>query len=589
MALNEIQKFRLNIIAVAVGLAFLAIIGRLYQIQCLQHQHYAELARKQHLTRIPIPVRRGTIFDSCGNALAICLPVDSLYADPANVKEKNQAAWKLAPALGMEPLDVFGELIRPKRFIWLKRRLPPDMRPQIERLKIRGISFVREFRRGYPQGTLLGQTLGFVGIDNNGLEGLELTLEPYLSGEEGYHVAQRDLAGTLITLPELKRDPGTNGLDVTLTLDCNIQRIAEEELKKTADEWRPKSIVSVVMNPQTGDILALANWPPFNPGTVDNLTKEEKAELERLSHNSAVLDTYEPGSTFKPFTVCGALEDGTVTPDTLFDCEDGTAVIQGRRLRDTRGHGVQPVFQIIVVSSNIGMGKIGLAVGKTDLYRWVRSFGFGAPTGLPLKGESPGLLNPPHKWSRYTITSIPMGQEISVTAVQLVTGYSAIANGGNLMKPRLIRKVVSPDTGEVVAESGPEVVRRVVSERTARQMTEMLVSVVQGEHGTGRRGQVPGYLVAGKTGTAQKALENARGYSATDYVSSFVGYAPAYDARICVLVKVDTPRGYSHYGGTVAAPAVREIMRRTLAYLVVPPTAPGRLASGDADADSSTD
>ena len=579
MALNETQKLRMNLVAGAIGVAFLAVLGRLYQIQCLDHRTYENLARKQHLTRIPIPVHRGTIFDSSGSALAICLPVDSVYADPAGVKEKSKAAWKLAPVLGMQPQDVFGELIHDSRFVWLKRRMALDERPKIDRLRIKGIGFIREFRRGYPQGTLLGHTLGFVGIDNNGLEGLELTLDKFLSGEPGYDIAQRDAAGTPISMPELKRNPGVNGLDVHLTIDGNVQRIAEEELKKAGDEWRPIGGVAVVMNPQNGDILALANWPPFNPNSFADMSPEE---LKKLSHNSAVLDAYEPGSTFKPITVSGALDDNIVNENTLFDCEDGTAVLLGgRRLRDTHGYGVQPMSQVVIRSSNIGMGKLGMMVGKANLYRYVRSFGFGRSTGLPLQGESPGLFNPPSRWSKYTITSVPMGQEVSVTAVQIVAGFSAIANGGNLMKPRLIKKVVNPDANEVVAEFGPEVVRRVISEQTARRVTAILVGVVEDEHGTGRRAQIPGYAVAGKTGTAQKALESARGYSDSDYTSSFVGYAPAGNPRVCVLVKIDTPRaGSSHYGGTVAAPPVREIIRRTLAYMGVPPD-PSRVAKTD--------
>jgi len=647
MALNTTQTMRARLVAGGVVLAFGAVICNLYRVQCLQHEKFTRLAREQHFTRMDIPVRRGRIFDRNGDPLAISLPVHSLYADPGIIEHKSPLAWKLAPILGTEPQHVFAKLIRPPRFVWIKRKLAPQEAESVKRLgikglgfrredgalslfadppavehkstvaarlapilgmqaeavfkrlnsqrrfmwvkrkltseeyaavralKIRGLGFRREYQRMYPHGLLLGQTIGFCGIDDNGLAGLELTCEPWLAGRPGYCVTQRDAAGRRIAASKLERKPASNGLDVTLTIDVNIQRIAEEELDKACEQWSPDSGVAVVMDPATGDILALANWPFFDPGTIGELAADD---IRRLSHNSAVLDVYEPGSTFKPFVVCAALEEKLVTPRTVFDCENGSAVLNGRRLRDDHPHGRLSVAGIITYSSNIGIGKIAMKLGEQRLYDYVRAFGFGTRTGLPVKSEPAGLLNPPWQenprrrlWSKYTITSIPMGQEVAVTAVQLAAGYSAIAAGGRLMKPRLISYVSDPDTGKRVREFPPQLVRQVVSPATARTVTEMLVSVVEDPKGTGRRAKLDAYRVAGKTGTAQKSLPGQRGYSSEHYVSSFVAYAPAFEPRVCVLVKLDTPRGRSHYGGTVAAPAVREIIRRTLAYMDVPP------------------
>jgi len=557
----------MSIIAVVLACAFAAVLGQLYRIQCLQHARYEDLARRQHLTKVKIPVRRGTITDCRGNSLAISLPVESLYADPKNVKQKSMTAWKLAAVLGMEPQDIFARLIRGRRFMWIKRRLTDEEHSRVRVLELKGLGFRREYRRVYPQGMLLGQVLGFCGIDDNGLEGLELQLEAYLMGRPGYRQTRRDAAGNKIAASRLKKEPAANGLDVMLTIDANIQRIAEEELDNACEQFAPLTGMAIVMEPATGDILALANWPLFDPNTFRGLSA---AELRSRSHNTAVLDVYEPGSTFKPFVVSAALEEEVVTPDTVFDCGNGSAVLNGRLLRDSHPHGELTVSQIITFSSNPGVGGIAIRLGKEKLHEYVRAFGFGRVAGLPVACESAGLLAPPRSWSRFSITSIPMGQEVAVTSVQLAAAYSAIAASGKLMKPRLVKSIADPDTGQVVREFPTQEVGRVISPQTARRVTDMLVQVIEHERGTGRRARLENYLLAGKTGTAQKSLPNGRGYSTTDYVSSFVAFAPAYRPRVCVLVKIDTPRG-SHYGGTVTAPAVREIIRRTLAYLDVPP------------------
>lgn len=557
----------MSIVAAALACAFVAVLAQLCRIQYLQHDKYKDLARRQHFTKVEIPVRRGTITDCRGIPLAISLPVQSLYADPKNVKQKSMAAWKLAPVLGMEPQDIFARLIRNRRFIWIKRRLTDEEYKKVRGLELKGIGFRPEYRRIYPQRMLLGQALGFCGIDDNGLDGLELQLEEYLLGKPGYRTTRRDAAGNKIAASRLKRKPAANGLDVVLTVDANIQRIAEEELDKACEQWRPVSGVAIVMEPATGDILALVNWPFFDPGAFRGLSA---AELRTRSHNTAALDVYEPGSTFKPFAVSAALEEKVVTPDTVFDCGNGSAILNGRRMRDAHRLGELTVSEIVIFSSNIGVGRIALRLGKEKLYEYVRAFGFGRVTGLPVACEPAGLLAPPRKWSRYTITSIPMGQEIAVTPVQLTAAYSALAMSGKLMKPRLLKAIVNPDTNRIVKKFPARQAGQVVSPQTARDITEMLVQVIENERGTGRKARIDNYILAGKTGTAQKSLPNGRGYSPTDYVSSFVAFAPAYRPRVCVLVKIDTPRG-CNYGGTVAAPAVREIIRRTLAYLDVPP------------------
>lgn len=568
MALNETQKKRMSIVAGGLILAFAAALFRLYQLQCLEHEKYEKLASQQHLTRIPIPVRRGTILDTRGNPLAISLPVNSAYADPQIIRNKYLTAEALAPALKIDRMDIFAKLLAGRRFAWLKRKLDPAEEAAIQRLKLKGIAFRREYRRAYPHQHALGQVLGFVGLDDNGLAGLEVWFDKELTGQPGYEIAKRDAAGTPMADPSLEGLPGSNGLAIMLTIDGNIQHVAEEELAKACEKHRPDSGVALVVEPATGEILAMANWPSFDPNTYTKLSPEHLAKLE---HNSAVLDVYEPGSTFKPFTVCAALEEKVVTEGTVFDCENGHAVLYRRTLRDAHGHGRLTVAEIITFSSNIGMAKVGIACGPERVHRFVRAFGFATAAGLPIKGEPSGMITPLPQWTTYTITSVPMGQEVAVTAVQMASAYSAIAMGGKLMKPHLVRKIANPDTGEVIKDYPPEQVRQVVSTETARKLTEMMVNVV--DVGTGRMAQIEGYRIAGKTGTAQKPLPNRRGYSSDAYSSSFVGYAPAFQPRICVLVKLDTPRAGSHYGGVVAAPAAREIIRRTLAYLHVPPEA----------------
>ena len=498
----------------------------------------------------------------------------SLFADPPAVEQKSAVASRLAPVLSMKPEAVFQRLNARRRFMWIKRKLSSDEYEAVGNLKIKGLGFRREYQRMYPHGLLLGQTIGFCGIDDNGLAGIERACEQWLTGRPGYRMTRRDAAGTRIAESQLETKPASNGFDVTLTIDVNIQRIVEEELDEACEQWSPDHGVAIVMEPATGDILALANWPFFDPGSIDGLSAEE---IRRLSHNTAVLDIYEPGSTFKPFIMCAALEEKLVTPHTVFDCENGRATLNGRSLKDDHPHGKLNATGIMTYSSNIGIGKIAMKLGEQRLHDYLRAFGFGSRTGLPVSSEPAGLLSPPtdaetgeRLWSRYTITSIPMGQEVAVTPVQLAAGYSAIAAGGRLMRPRLISRVTDTDAGGIVHDLPPQVVRQVVNPATAGAVTEMLVNAVEDPKGTGRNAKLAGFRIAGKTGTAQKSLEGMRGYSAHAYVSSFIAYAPAYEPRVCVLVKIDTPRGRSHYGGTVAAPAVREIIRRTLAYMDVP-------------------
>lgn len=500
----------------------------------------------QQVQDVAVAARRGTITDRNGVELAVSENSVTVYADPHMVRDPAGTASRLAPFIGRSYRDLLGKLSdRSKGFVYLARKLPLSRGTLVQKLKIPGIGTTEEPRRVYPQGMLAAQLIGSVGVDNIGLSGIEQSLEPTLHGTDGKRRIVNDALGKPVSIVDSKRAEA--GHDVQLTIDANIQQRVESVLAGVGQTFSPKGATALVLDPRSGSILALANWPPVDP------SKPAAAAYE--NQNRAVQSVYEPGSTFKAITVAGALEEKVITPDTTFDLPV-TLQVSDRTIRDAEVRGPESltVAQILAQSSNIGAVKIGIKLGITRFDGWVRRFGFGSSTGIDLPGEAEGIVLKPSHYSGSSIGNLPIGQGIAVTPMQMAAAYEAIANGGVAHRPHVIQG--APGSGH-----------RVLSRSTAAQVSNMLEGVLSAG-GTAQEAQVPGYTLAGKTGTAEKAIKG--GYSKTAFVASFIGFAPARDPRLLVAVMVDEPQG-NHSGGTVAAPAFEKIVSFALPYLRIPP------------------
>jgi cell division protein FtsI (penicillin-binding protein 3) len=496
---------------------------------------------------ILIPAPRGTVFDRHGRELAVSEDAATVYATPYLVRDPVRVANRIAPILRRSPDDLATTLADRRRgFAFLVRKLSARRGARIARLDIEGIGVLEDERRHYPEGPLASQVLGTVGIDNNGLSGLELTLDETLRGTDGEQRIVRDARGDPVSLNELQDE--RQGTDLRLTIDASLQDQAEEVLTGVGQAYQPKGATALVMNPRSGDILAMSNWPRVDANGVEKAPAWARA-------NRAIGFTYEPGSTFKSITVAGALQERVVRPHTSFTIGPQIQVAD-RVIKEAHGTGgVFTVSDILARSSNVGAVRVGMRLGDRRFDEWVRRFGFGRSTGIPLPGESPGIVPQVEDYSGSSIGNLPIGQGLAVTPLQLASAYAAIANGGILPKPRL-----------VIGDEPPSG-RRVISKATAIRLQRMLEGVL-GPDGTAPEAAVAGYDIAGKTGTAEKA-ENG-GYSEDRFVASFVGFAPARDARLLVAVIVDEPKG-SHTGGEVAAPAFEKIASFALPYLGIAP------------------
>jgi cell division protein FtsI/penicillin-binding protein 2 len=545
---------RIHLLFVAFGLLFLATLGRAVWIQAIKAPAYDAMADKQHRDTIEIPAGRGTIFDRTGEPLAIGERAITVYADPRNVLQPKRAATEAARALGVDADALYPSLAdRSKRFVYVRRQADPLEAAKLEKLGIAGLGFYPEERRTYPQGSVAAQVVGFAGTDNEGLEGLERSLDKRLVGRSGYEVVTRDPAGRPIDVVTSR--PERPGRNVVLTIDHQLQANAEQLLAREVQRWAAKGATAVVMDPRTGGILAMANAPTFDANRFGSAPVEAR-------RNRAVTDLYEPGSTFKIVTIAAALEENVVTPQTSF-WVPSTIQVADRVIHEAHYRPAQQmsVRRILSESSNVGTITVAEKLGGGNLATWIDRFGFGKPTGVDYPGESAGLVLPYDQWSGSTIGTVPIGQGIAVTPLQMVSAYAAIGNDGIMPKPHLVERIGGKRTA-------PTEGQRVVSPSTANRMMSMFRSVVV--EGTGGEAAIPGYTVAGKTGTAQKA-ENGRYVS--KYVASFVGLVPAKKPRLAILVMVDEPRG-DIYGGVVAAPIFRDIARFALQYLEVPPDAP---------------
>jgi len=553
-------KFRIFLILIFFFAFFSVVFARGYHLQVIKKDELSKLASKQHKRTITLPPHRGNIYDRKGEILATSVKVHSIYADPRRISNFKHAANRLSRILKIESYKLRQNLKKKKFFVWIKRKVSPDRVEKVKRLKIEGVNFIPDTKRYYTNCEFAGHLLGFSGLDSRGLEGIELYYDEFLRGKPRHFVVEIDGKGEIL-FSENKEEDLSDGSNLVLTLDKNIQYIAEKWLGKAVLKTGAKGGCVIIMDPQTGEILAMANQPEFNPNTFWSYHSSKY-------RNRAVTDTFEPGSTFKSFLLSAAIEEKIINEDDLFFCENGIFKYRGRTIHDVKKHSWLTLRKVIKFSSNIGAVKIGEKLGKKKYYQYIKDFGFGERTGVDLPGERKGIIRPVKSWSKVALGTTSFGQGMSVTALQLISAFSAIANGGNLMKPYLVREIVD-QKGRTITKISPRVVRRVISQNTAERVTLLLKGVAE-KGGTGFLAKVPGYYAAGKTGTAQKVDPVTKKYSKRKFLSSFIGFVPADSPKLSILVIIDEPKGVP-YGGVIAAPLFKEIASETLIYLGVPP------------------
>ena len=550
----------------------LCLLGaRSFEVQIFQARDLTQKAENNYSRHLTIQGERGLILDRNFNKLGASIDALTVTADPSQIEAPEKTAKALAGILKIDRAPLAKRLATDRRFAVVARDISPDQAAQIRELKIRGIYFKNDSKRFYPNRNLAAQVIGFTGEDDAGLEGLEFKYNAVLTGAKAKIKITKDGTGRILDIDKQKKAE-LKGNSLVLTIDKKIQFLSERALESTVKEHKAHSGMALVMRPDTGELLAIAHYPQFNPNNYQDFSQE-------VFRNRAVTDAFEPGSAMKVFTAAAALETG-FTPKSIFYCENGEYRIGRYTIHDTHAHEWLSINKIIKFSSNIGAAKICETIGKETLYQYLVGFGFGTRTLLGCPGESPGSLLPPGQWSDVDAGAISFGQGLSVSAVQLISGISAIANHGELMKPMLIKKIIS-NTGKDIQVFSPERLRKVVSETTAAQVRRMLAHAVE-EDGTGTKAAIEGYSVCGKTGTAQKARKDRRGYEKNKYISVFAGFAPRDNPRLAALVIVDEPKE-DYYGGDVAAPAFREIMAQSFNYLNIPPEKEmvAALAKGD--------
>jgi len=555
---NKWMKFRIATVLAVFVILFVALTARAFQLQILSGKKLKALAARQHTQTLTLQPERGIIFDRNGEKLAATIMADSVCADPSKIENPAKAAASLAEILQVDRALLAQRLSGGKNFRWLARQIGPDQASRVQNLGIDGIYIVKEPKRFYPSGELAGHLIGFVGLDAKGLEGLELRYDRYLKGAPQNLLWTRDAKGTRLYPRAEKPETGQRqSHHLVLTIDNRIQHLVESHLKGAVKAKGAKGGFAVVMDPRTGEILALANEMGFDPNKFS-------ATNPTLGKNKAITDVFDPGSTFKPFLVAAAIEDGIVTETDTFDCEDGRYAIADRVIREAqrKRHHMLTVREILKYSSNIGSVKIAEKLGKEKFFDYINQFGFGARTGIDLPGEVVGILRPVDKWTRVDAATIAFGQGISVTAIQLITALSSLANGGVLMKPFVVKGLMD-QRGNLVQATQPTPVRRVVSPETARRIAVMLTDVVGAEDGTGKQARIANIAVAGKTGTSQKFDFSRRAYSSQRVKASFMGFFPSDNPQIAILVILDEPQR-DKWGGVAAAPVFRSIGEQIL-------------------------
>jgi len=530
------------------------LVLRLLYIQVVKHSFYKKIADEQHTVSLEIAPKRGTIFDRNMRVLAINLHSDSVFANPRVIKNKRNTAASVARMLGIDEDFVYGRLTKNKSFVWIKRKVSPEASALVKALKIEGLDTIQESERSYPDKTLACHVIGTVDIDNNGLEGLELYYDKYLKGEPGWVVSTQDAKRKLLESYQYEYIPARDGFNLILTIDEVIQSIAERELAKAFEKFNAKGASIIVMDPRTGDILALANMPNYDLNDAKNRSKES-------IRNRAINDFFEPGSVFKIVTASAALEEKAVNLNDKFDCENGEWRMGRRVLHDHTPHGIMTFKEIIEKSSNIGTVKAALRMGQEKMYKYMKLFGFYGKTGIDLPGEVSGINRPIKGWSKVSMYAIPMGQEVTTTALQLACAMAVIADNGYRVRPRVVKEITDP-AGKVIKEFPVIIPDRVISTDTVVKMRGVLNGVVNS--GTGKKAKMEDYEAGGKTGTAQK-VEGGR-YSQDRFVGSFIGFAPVDKPVLAVVVSIDEPHPV-YFGGDVAAPVFRNVVNDTLRYL----------------------
>ncbi len=543
---------------------------RLIDLQVVQHEKYAAMAERKHVAEQTIPASRGSIYDSHGEILAGNVPVCSIIADASQVNDREQLEQVLARHLKLSRSKIAERLATGRKHIVLKHKVPEseadELADELRLRKLKGIRFENKEIRIYPNEDMLAHVIGYINHEMKGVAGIERSMNNYLGGRDGYRFIEHDRYGREIVLYRGQERQPVDGCDVNLTIDMGLQQIIEEELDSLVEKYSPVSATIILMDPMDGAILALANRPHFSPHRIGQSPTS-------AMKNHAVASMVEPGSTFKIVAAGAALNERLVEPSTIIHCENGRFYFGGLTLNDHHPYGDLTVEHILMKSSNIGAAKLAIQLGEQKFHEYVRRFGFGEASGIDLPGEIPGVVHPVHKWSRISITRIPMGHEIAVTPVQVLAAMAVIANGGVLVRPHVV-KSITDGHGQLMSENSVEVRRRVISRDAARKVSLALEGVVS-ESGTAKQAAVEGFRVAGKTGTAQR-VDPAGGYADGRYVVSFVGYLPAEDPVYVGLVLVDDPKtepGMS-YGSTVAAPVFAAIGERAVRYYDLEPNIP---------------
>lgn len=554
-------RVRIRIIGVVFILGFVLVATRAFDLQVRQEQEWDERAERQHQKVIPLTPQRGTIFDSHGEELAVSVDVESIYAEPRKMEDRATVAKQLAKALDLPVKTMNAKLKTDSNFVWLKRQASPSQSDSVKAMNLSGVGVIKEPQRFYPNAGIAAHLLGFTGLDPKGLEGLELEYDKIILGRGGYLVMERDALGRGIGSGQPQIQGATRGHDLYLTLDKNLQYIAERELADGLRKTEAKAGTIVMMEPSTGKILAMASYPEYNPNAFSRYKPSQW-------RNRAVCDSFEPGSTFKVLLMAAALNEAVVSTNQKIDCENGKFRVGGKDIHDHKKYQKLTPAEIIKYSSNIGSAKIGKLLEREALHSYIEDFGFGQKTGIDLPGEAVGLVSSPDRWFEIDLAAISFGQGISVTPIQLTAAIAAIANGGNLMEPYVVDRVVDSQ-GQVTQQNGPNVVRKVVARDVARTVSQMM-EMATDEDGTASKARVPGFRVAGKTGTAQKVDAVTGGYSADKWVTSFVGFIPAEAPRLVMLVVIDEPK-VGHYGGLTAAPVFARIAAQAMQTLKVAP------------------
>jgi cell division protein FtsI (penicillin-binding protein 3) len=550
------MRGRALILGIAVTCAYIAVVTRLVDVMLISHNWYAARALDQQVKKQEIPVKRGIIMDRRGRELAVNIDTESVYCNPSEITSPTTVASALSRGLNKNPDVILAKLTPNRKFTWLERKADVEYVDKVRALKVKGVGFQSESKRLYPRGKLASQILGYVDIDNNGLEGVERTYDKKLTSLSEAVRVVKDARGNVLSDGQQREIKGNN---VRLTIDEGLQYIMEKNLDSAMTSRQAAAAVGIMMDPHTGEIFAMAVRPTYDP----NNPADFRPSLRR---NRAITDVFEPGSTFKIIVGTAALEEKVVKPETRFDCSAGYIEIGGGKINDAHRHGVLTFQEVIQKSSNVGTIQIALKLGRNRVYEYLKRFGFGDRTGIDLAGEVSGLVRKPNHWSGMSIGAIAIGQEVAVTPLQIVRAYSAIANGGYLVRPHIVSEVMSPD-GQVVYK--PELMKKkILSEGTVRVFRDMLKTVTE-EGGTAIDAAVDGNQVAGKTGTAQQIDPGTRRYSKDKYVSSFVGFVPADNPKLAMIIVVYEPKG-EIYGGIVAGPVFRKTASEALSYMSVP-------------------